>query len=91
MENKDVFVPFIVHEAEIARQERHTKRLWIALITAIILVFASNFCWLVFISQYNFESYGISTDGGGNANYIGQDGDIYNGESPSTQNDEKER
>lgn len=72
-------IPFIVYEATIARMERHIKRLWIALIVAIVLIFISNIAWLAYINQYDFESYEISTDGGGNANYIGNDGDIYNG------------
>lgn len=80
-------MPFIVHEAAMARAERHIKRLWIALIIAIIVIFATNGCWLLFINEYNFESYELSTDGGGNANFIGNDGDIYNGTDKSTQND----
>ena len=83
-------IPFIVYEATMARMERHIKRLWIALIIAISLVFASNAVWLSFISQYNFESYDLSTEGGGNANYIGNDGEIYNGTSKSTQNCQEE-
>lgn len=76
-------VPYIVYEAEMTRSERQIKRLWIALIVAIALIFASNVVWLMYINQYDFESYGLSTEGGGNANYIGQDGDIYNGTSES--------
>ena len=89
-ENQNVSVPFIIHESAMARAERHNKRMCIALIIAIIIVFITNGCWLLFVSQYNFESYDISTDGGGNANYIGQDGDIYNGTSKSTQNGQEE-
>lgn len=83
MEKTNTNVPFIVHEAAISRAERYNKRMCIALIIAIIFIFISNGCWLLFINQYNFESYDISTDGGGNANYIGKDGDIYNGTSKS--------
>lgn len=45
--------------------------------------------WIDYISQYDFEDYAVdvSTDGGGNANYIGENGDIYNGTSDSTQAD----
>lgn len=87
VENLTTKVPFIVYEADMARSERHIKRLWIALIIAISLIFASNAVWLSFISQYNFESYDLSTEGGGNANYIGNDGEIYNGTGESTEND----
>ena len=85
MENQSI--SYIVHESAMARAERHIKRLWIALIIAIIVIFATNGCWLLFINEYNFESYELSTDGGGNANFIGNDGDIYNGTDKSTQND----
>ena len=72
-------VPYIVHESSLARMERQIKRLWIALIVAIVLIFASSaiftYAWL----QYDYESYEITADGDSNANYIGQDGNIYNG------------
>ena len=72
-------VPYIVHEASMARAERQIKRLWIALIVAVCLLFASSaifaYAWL----QYDYESYEITSDGDSNANYIGQDGNIYNG------------
>jgi hypothetical protein len=29
--------------------------------------------------QYDYEGYEITADGDSNANYIGQDGNIYNG------------
>lgn len=81
--NDKIEIPYIVHEAEMTRSERHIKRLWIALIIAILIICASNIAWLIYISQYDFESYDLSTEGGGNANYIGQDGGIYNGASES--------
>ena len=72
-------VPYIVHEASMARMERQIKRLWIALIVAVALLFSSvaifTYAWL----QYDYESYEITSDGDSNANYIGQDDNIYNG------------
>lgn len=69
-------VPYIVHEAEIARQERHIKRLWIVLIVAIaaIVLITGGFLW--YLNQYDFTSYeqdgqGINIIGnshGGNCN-----------------------
>ena len=91
VENSMIKIPFIVHEAEIAILERHIKRLWVALIVAIVLIFISNIAWLAYINQYDFESYEISTDGGGNANYIGNDGDIYNGKNSGQEKNEEER
>ena len=72
-------VPYIVHESSMARMERQIKRLWIALIVAVALLFSSGaiftYAWL----QHDYESYEITSDGDSNANYIGQDGNIYNG------------
>ena len=80
-----VDVPYIVHESTVARQERHIKRLWIALIVAVAMIFASNAIWLYAWMQYDYSGEKIiveqdATDGG-NANYIGDDGDINNGVS----------
>lgn len=76
METKQsVSVPFIVHEAAMARAERHNKRMCVALIIAIIIVFITNGCWLLFISQYDFESYEYSQDGQG-VNVIGNENGV---------------
>ena len=72
-------VPYIVHESSMARMERQIKRIWIAVIVAVCLLFASNAGWLYAWMQYDYESYEITADGDSNANYIGQDGNIYNG------------
>ena len=84
-------VPYIVHESSMARMERQIKRLWIAVIVAVCLLFASSaifaYAWL----QYDYGSYEITSDGDSNANYIGQDGNIYNGsigESEETNQEE---
>lgn len=75
-------VPYIVFEGEMARQERHIKRLWIALISAIIaiLLVVGGFLW--YLNQYEYVSNEtVTVDGAsGVANYIGKDGNIYNGE-----------
>ena len=76
-------VPYIMHEAAQARAERTIKRLIIALITSIILLFATNVLWIWNNSQYDFVDGNVDTEGEGNANYIGQDGDIYNGTNNS--------
>ena len=78
-ENANVTVPYVVHESAMARQERQIKKLWIAIILSVALIFASNALWLWARMQYDYESYEITADGDSNANYIGQDGNIYNG------------
>lgn len=72
-------VPYIVHEAAMARNERNVKRMIVALVAAIALLFASNALWLWAWMQYDYESYEVTADGDSNANYVGQDGTIYNG------------
>lgn len=78
MEQKDV--PYIVYESSEARHERMQKRLVIALVLSILLLFASNGLWLWHESQYDYsdETVELNADTG-NANYIGNDGDITNG------------
>lgn len=50
-------VPYIVHEASMAREERIIKRLVIALIVGISLLFTANCAWLYAWCQYDYESY----------------------------------
>lgn len=73
------------------------KRLWIALIVAVALIFACNGAWLYAWMQYDYVSKTYTEEiiveqdakDGGNANYIGNDGDIVNGlpKGDDTQND----
>lgn len=72
-------VPYIVHESSMARMERHIKRLWIAVIVAVCMLFASNAGWLFAWTSYDYSSHEAITDDGGDANIIGNNGDIYNG------------
>lgn len=91
-------VPYIVFESTQSRAERHTKRLWIALIIVTILAIVSlavtNLAWLNYVSQYEVETYDymLDTDGGdGDNNFIGRDGDIYGkNENPPSSAEEKE-
>ena len=80
-------VPYIVHESSMARMERQVKRGWIALIVAVCLLFASNAAWLLAWTSYDYSSYEAITDDGGDANIIGNDGDIYNGYSETEETD----
>lgn len=72
-----------------AREERHMRRLIIALIIAVVGIVISNIVWLYAWTSYDYlaEDSGVETtvslDGspGGNANYIGNRGIISNGES----------
>ena len=83
-----VNVPYIVYESAQTRLERVNKGLVIALIIAIVLIFASNMAWLYAWNQYDYESgettqIDVDSQGGGIANYIGNDRDINNGKDYS--------
>lgn len=78
-ENAGVTIPYFAHESEMARAERHIKRMWIALIVCIMLIFASNALWLWVWNSYEYytEEYIYTQDGEGN-NIIGDDNQITN-------------
>lgn len=82
-------VPYIVYESEQARNERHIKRFISALIVTVALLFLSNAAWLYAWCQYDYSSeetaVDVNADDGGNANYIGNDGDIINGKNNSNE------
>ena len=77
-------VPYIVYEGTIARFERTVKRLIIVLGITILLLFASNAIWFYEWCQYDYSDVTVDSQDGGNANYIGANGYINNGESGST-------
>lgn len=83
-EHHGVNVPYVVHEATVARQERQIKRMWIALIAAWAVVLAIVGIFTYERLQYDYtgtyEEIIVDAEDNGNANYIGQDGNIYNGE-----------
>lgn len=81
-QNRFADVQYIVFEGELARAERHIKRLWIALIVAIVALLCSNIAWLYYESQ--FETISYSQDGAGLNNInTGSQGDVYGAESES--------
>ena len=84
MEDKKFEVPYIVYESEQARHERSIKRLLILLAVTVLLLFASNIVWLVYLSGYDYIETGdevMLETRDGIANFIGQNGDI-NVENP---------
>ena len=93
MENKELIVPYIAYESAMARAERRDKRFVIVIIVLVAMLAASNIAWLAFWNQFDIVdgySVDVESDDGGNANYIGNDGDIYNGTSKSNQNTEND-
>lgn len=81
-------VPYIVHEASMARMERQAKRLWITVLLLIVLLVGTNAAWLYYESQWEtVEKWEITQENdGGYNNYIGNDGDIVNGKADNPEN-----
>ena len=87
-EEKMLTVPYVVHQSAAARQERQIRRMWIALIVAVAMLFASNIGWLIYESQ--FETITCEQDGEGinNVNY-GEQEDLNNGAESENQAEEE--
>ena len=77
-------IPYIVHESAMARMERQIKRLWVALVVAIVAIFATNIAWLYYESNFETVSYCQDGEGLNNLN-TGTQGDIYGAESQNPQ------
>lgn len=79
-------VSYAAFEAMAASNERHIKRLLIALLLAVIMLFVSNLAWLHFWSQFDIsgeyveDGYYQEGDGRMNMN-LGEQGAVYYGET----------
>lgn len=96
MENNDnnIVMSKFAFERMQAKDERNDLWRNITIIVLIILLVVTNAMWLVAWNQYDYvdDAYSVDVDAGtgGNANFIGNDGDIYNGEGNSApQNTDK--
>lgn len=81
--NDNIIMSRIAFERMQSKDERNDKWRNIIIIILIVLLAVTNGMWLYAWNQYDYVSEEVtvdSGDGGGNANYIGEDGDIYNGE-----------
>ena len=85
-------VPYIAFEATMARFERTIKRLVVAVIVAVFLLFATNAAWLYVWNQYDYADVSMNSDGEGITNYLeaGYKGTIANGEHQGAKENEKE-
>ena len=69
---------FYIFEGAMARMERSNRRLFIAIIITIILLFLSNLAWLYIWNQYDYVDDGYSVDLGGDgiATFVGERGNV---------------
>lgn len=83
--NAPASVPYVAHESAMARAERHTKALIWVIVLLIVLLVGSNVGWLIYEAQFEAVEETTTTITQDNAdgynNYIGNDGDIVNGET----------
>ena len=72
--NEPESVPYIVHESAMARAERTAKRLWITILTLILLLVCSNCAWIWWNSQWEtvYQEVTQEADTGTN-NFVGGD------------------
>lgn len=83
-------VPYVVHESAMARAERQTKSLVWVIVFLIVLLVGSNVGWLIYENSFEdvntTEEVIVDAEDNGTANYIGNDGDIYNGKDKGQEN-----
>lgn len=82
-------IPFVAHEAMMARMERTIKRLWIFAIILIVLFVVTNAMWLHY--EMSFEDTVITSEvqqesEGGGSNNLRIIGGDYIGETESDNN-----
>ena len=87
VDTMNVSVPYVVHEAAMARSERHNKRLWIVILVLIGALIGTNLAWIIY--ENSFEDYVITQEveqdaDNGTNNFVG--GDVY-GETEDKNND----
>ena len=69
-------VPYIVHEASMARMERQAKRLWIAVLALIVILVATNGAWIWHESQFSDIETTIEAEQDGSGVNIVSGGDL---------------
>lgn len=50
--DNNLLVPYLVHEAEMTRQERTIRRLFILCLVIFIAFVGSNLAWIIYESQF---------------------------------------
>lgn len=76
MNDDKMSIPYIAFEGELARAERHIKRLWIVNIILIIALILCNAAYLWYLSLYDFSSYDYEQGDG--INVIGDSNGVTN-------------
>lgn len=64
-------IPYYIHEGEMARQERHIRRLWILCIIMFIALIGTNAGWIYYESQYQDVVITETKQDGAGINIVG--------------------
>lgn len=83
-------IPYIVHEDQMARQERHIKRLWILCIIIFVALIGTNAGWIYYESLYEEQVVTQDIDTGDGDAVIAGIGDAYGKNPTDNQNSETE-
>lgn len=90
-DKKELQIPYFVHEAEMARQERTIKRLWYLCIGIFLALVLTNAGWIFYESQYEDVATTITqdVDSGILGRAVINDGVHINGEDKANNNDQE--
>lgn len=90
MDNDEIqMIPYVVHESDMARQERTIKKLWILCIVMFLSLIATNAGWIYYESQWEdvvtttTQEVEQDAEGDGSNTFVGGD---YYGEAESKNN-----
>lgn len=83
-------MPIAQHEKDRGGLMSIIKWLIISNLIMLVLFIGSNLAWIIYENQFEdvttTEEIIVDAEDNGNANYIGQDGNIYNGEDKNKEN-----
>lgn len=86
-------IPYYVHEGEMARQERHIKRLWILCLVIFLALVGTNAGWIIYESQYQDVVITETKQDGAGVNIVSGKDVMYgadNQENPSQGEEERQ-
>ena len=83
MDKEIAQIPYFAFEGEMARSERHIKRLWIAIIVLAFVTVITNVMWIWYMSQYDYTTYDYEQSNEDGVNVVGEDNEVDYGISKS--------
>lgn len=66
--------------------KKQLRALWVIIILLLVALVGTNMAWLWVFQSYDYVT--VDSNGDATANYIGNDGDIYNGTSESKEKEQ---